>query len=150
MSPFFLMKNKYSHIKLGLLSLDEGGWHIIISGRVNGNKVCFIVDTGSSRTVLDKKTVDEFIDVPVVKNAEGKAVTLSKKAIEVDTVTIPVLSFGKTVVTDYKVVVMDLSGVHDAYAELKLPHIHGIIGSDLLKHLDAVIDYGTLRIRLSR
>ena len=144
------MKNKYSYIKIRLLSLDEGGFHISVQGLLNGKKAFFIIDTGSSRTVLDKELVEKLVGQPVEKNAEGKAVTLSPKSIDIATVNIGSLSFGKTVINDYQCVVMDLSGVHDAYAELNLPHIHGIIGGDLLKRCNAVINYEACRMRLSR
>ena len=122
----------------------------MIQGRLNGRKVYFIIDTGSSRTVLDEEIVERYIEQPAVKNAEGKAVTLSPKSIEIATVNVGSLSFGRTVINDYQCVVMDLSGVHEAYAELNLPRIHGIIGGDLLKLCNAVIDYEKCRVRLSR
>ena len=144
------MKKKYSYIKIRLLSLNEGGYHILIQGKLNGKRLFFIVDTGSSRTVLDEDVVNVLCEQSVVKNAEGKAVTLSPKTIDIATVNVDSLSFGKTLIKNYQCVVMDLSGVHNAYSELKLPRIHGIVGGDLLKRCGAVIDYETCRLRLSR
>ncbi len=144
------MKTKYSYIKIKHLLLDEGGCHIMMQGSLNGRKVSFIVDTGSSRTVIDKETVEKYVMQPEISDPEGKAVTLSEKSIEISTVVLEKLSFGKTVISDYKAVVMDLSGVRKAYASLKLPRIHGIIGGDLLRQCNAVINYETCRVRLSR
>ena len=144
------MKAKYSYIKIKPLSLDEGGCHIMMHGLLNGKRLCFIVDTGSSRTVIDKETVEKYVVQPEGSDVEGKAVTLSEKAIDISTVQIERLSFGKTELSNYQAVVMDLSGVHNAYETLELPRIHGIIGGDILRQCNAVINYETCRIRLSR
>lgn len=144
------MKKLYSYIKLRLFSLDEGGCHIVVTGLVNGKKASFIVDTGSSRTVFDSNVVWKYLGNSEMGKAKGKAVTLGKKSIDVDTVTIARLSFGKAAVSDYPCVVMDLSGVQKAYESFDLPAVQGIIGCDLLRSLKALIDFEALRIRLSR
>ena len=144
------MDGHYSYIKLRLYSLDEGGCHVVVSGLVNGKKATFIVDTGSSKTVLDSNAVGKYIEGCDKQNLRGKAVTLSEKSIDVEAVTVAEISFGKTVISDCQCVAIDLSGVQKAYEEFELPPIQGIIGCDLLRSMNAVIDFKTLRMRLSR
>jgi hypothetical protein len=56
---------------------------------------------------------------------------------------------GKIEVKNYKTVVIDLSHVNVAYAQLKQKPIDGVLGSDILKRYKAVIDYGKRKLVLS-
>jgi hypothetical protein len=61
---------------------------------------------------------------------------------ETSMITIKKLSIGEHQIKNHLFAAVDLSHVNNTYKKLKKPKIHGILGSDILLEIKAVIDYG--------
>ena len=69
--------------------------------------------------------------------------------LESATFRIDAFSLGNMEIFDYEAVALDLENIHEMYGKLGLPHIDGILGGDLLKRHEAVINYRNKKLRLT-
>ncbi len=132
-----------------LLDIEGDGFHVMISGKINGKEAHFLIDTGASRSVFDTDTISCFIDTPLFQKKEGITAGLGSSDMESATFDIERLELGPLPIEHYEAVALDLSNIHSSYEQLRLPRIHGIIGGDLLVRYKAVINYRQRKIRFT-
>ena len=134
-------------VSLKILKL-EGGFHLLISLRINGMPARMLVDTGASHTVFDKRQIGRFLTSEKLESHDRLSTGLGTNDMKSHLLVIRKMILGGVEVRNYKAVVMDLSHVNTAYAEMKQKPIDGVLGSDLLKKYRAVIDYGKRHLHL--
>ncbi|MBR4156010.1 MAG: clan AA aspartic protease [Bacteroidales bacterium] len=135
-------------IPINIISIEGDGFHLIAEGLINGKTARFVVDTGASRTVFDKDRVLNYINNPEFAEKEGLSAGIGGTDISSFIFNIEELCFGDLKITDYQAVAMDLSNINSSYEMIKLPHIDGVLGGDLLRKHNAVISYRLKKIRL--
>jgi hypothetical protein len=140
---------RYIEVPLQLLDIEGEGFHIMVKGIIHGKEANFLIDTGASRSVFDPKTISNFIDDIQFEKKEGLTAGVGSSDLESATFKIDTFSLGALEITDYEAVALDLENIHEMYDKLKLPHIDGIIGGDLLKKHKAVINYRNKKLRLT-
>lgn len=139
----------YIEIPINIISIEGDGFHLIAEGLINDKKARFVVDTGASRTVFDKDKVMNYIDNPEFSEKEGISAGIGGTDISSFIFNINKLNFGELEISDYQAVAMDLSNVNNSYAMINIPPIDGVLGGDLLKKYQAVINYKLKKIRLT-
>lgn len=132
-----------TNIKMELAPIEEDGIHLFISGRINGKKARFLIDTGASRSVLDKDRLARFFKGGEValEKTEKLSTGLGTNTMESNTITLELLSIGRLIIRKYHIVALDLTHVNQSYQHIGLKKIDGVIGGDLLLSLRAIIDY---------
>lgn len=140
---------RYIEIPINIISIEGDGFHLIAEGLINNKKARFVVDTGASRTVFDKDRILNYIDNPEFNEKEGISAGIGGTDISSFIFSIDELSFGDLKITDYQAVAMDLSNVNNSYAMIKLPPVDGVLGGDLMKKYQAVINYKSKKMRLT-
>lgn len=140
---------RYIEVPLQLLDIEGEGFHIMVKGMIHGKEANFLIDTGASRSVFDPKTISNFIDDIQFEKKEGLTAGVGSSDLESATFKIDAFSLGELEIADYEAVALDLENIHEMYDKLKLPHIDGIIGGDLLKKYKAVINYRNKKLRLT-
>ena len=139
----------YIEAPLQLLDIEGEGFHVMVKGTIHGKEASFLIDTGASRSVFDPKTMASFIDDPTFEKKEGLTAGVGSSDLESATFLIQSLTIGDLEINDYEAVALNLENIHEMYAKLGLPHIDGIIGGDLLKRHNAVINYKAQKMRLT-
>jgi predicted aspartyl protease len=134
----------FHKLKIEITPIESDGVHIFIRARINGKPARFLVDTGASRTVVDKKRILRYLeeDEANFEKLEALSAGLGTNTMESHTILLGSLSFGRLVLKNYKTAALDLTHVNDSYKIMKLKKIDGVVGGDLLQRLRAVIDYG--------
>ena len=140
---------RYIEVPIRLLDLDGDGFHVMVEGTIHGKVANFLVDTGASRSVFDALHIADFIGAPHFEPKESLSAGVGGNDLETSVFVIAAWSIGELEINDYKAVAIDLSNVHELYAKLFLPRIDGIIGGDLLAKHKAVINYRSLKMRLT-
>lgn len=137
---------------LDLVGIEEDGYHLFVKGRINGKPARFLVDTGASRTVVDKKRVTFFFKDKKIRLEKMKKLStgLGTNSMESNTVRLDLFSLGKVIVKGYHAVALDLSHVNQSYKMLGMKEIDGVVGSDLLHKFQACIDYRNKTVTLFR
>lgn len=130
-----------------ILDIEGDGNHLLIKPQINLQQVYMIIDTGASRTVLDKTRLSEISGAEFI-SSDRLSTGLGTNSMTSEKVVLNELAFGKIKIPDYEAVVLDLSHVNQSYAKLGYHGIDGVLGGDILLKLNAVIDYKRGRLVL--
>ena len=133
-------------VPLILINLQDDGFHLLVEIVVFGEKLFAVLDTGASRTVFDKRLMEQHIK-DLILNEETQAATIFSTSSTLQGV-IPKLKIGKLTLKNYFTVGLDLQAVSDTYLQLGHPPVAGIIGGDILMDYNAKIDYKKLVLKL--
>ncbi len=144
----YTMKTKVSSVKIILGAFDEGGYHLFLNLKINGVKCRFLIDTGASKTVLDKKYFEEKIGKKHMKTVKQETTGLHSSTSESHFGKVKTIEIGQHVVKNYNIAAIDLGHVNQVYRSAKKPKINGILGSDLMLKYKMIVDYGQLKIYL--
>lgn len=139
---------KKTIVPLELIHLHDNGFHLLVEVVVFGQSFNAVLDTGASKTVLDKTTVSEFILPDDLIISEHLSTGLGTTTMESHTLILPAFSIGRFEISDFEVAVIDLSTISTAYSTLNLPPVIGVIGGDVLHAHSAIIDYKKLTLKL--
>lgn len=140
---------RYIEIPIEIINIEGDGYHIITYGAINDRRARFVVDTGASRTVFDKEKIMEYIEKPEFSEKEGISAGIGGTDISSFLFSLESISFGELYISDYQAIAMDLSNINDSYAMIGLPAVEGVLGGDLMKKYQAIINYKSKKMRLT-
>ncbi|MFN0276868.1 MAG: aspartyl protease family protein [Chitinophagales bacterium] len=129
------------NIKLKIQKIPPGGSHIFVKGKIGSKNVTYLIDTGASKSVIDKNYfAKHFAELQITELAHsttGLGATYEKS----ESITIPQIEIGKFVIRKNEFGLLDLSVINAAYHQAGLDPILVIIGGDILLKYKGVIDY---------
>ncbi|MFN4082270.1 MAG: retropepsin-like aspartic protease [Bacteroidia bacterium] len=139
-------------MKLELSELEPDNFHIFTTFFIGKNKVRFLVDTGASKTVVDKTKIEAILGSKINKKQQAESIGLGAEMVKTSLIKLPAIRFDKIKIKEPEFAMLDLSNINKAYDLLGFKHIDGVIGGDLLQKLDAVINYKskTLKLKLKK
>lgn len=155
--------------------IDGDGCHITVDVTLNdAENGLFIIDTGASKTVLDKDLTQHLLQPispeelnneleqslieklsPEQKKQlglEGESVVsvgVGPGKIDFNFGVLQKLNIGNFETTNFYVAYIDLSNVNNLYEALGKPKIWGLLGGDFLLEHNAIIDYKQRKMFLS-
>jgi hypothetical protein len=118
------------------------GSMILVEGKVNGDPVTFLLDTGSVGTIVSTRTcrIRCFSLHGVQRNAEGHGINGESISVRLD------LQLGNRQWTAQRVSIMNLDELSSI---LGVRHVDGLIGEDILRDFRSIrIDYHARVIEL--
>lgn len=150
------------HIPMELLNLHDDGFHLLVEVVVFEHPFKAVLDTGASRTVFDKTTVERFLenDIQLI-DTELQSTGLGTNTMQSFSLVVPDLQIG--VPTDgsglkttrrawhrknFPVAVLDLSTINYAYEQMEMEPVIGVIGGDILVQYGGIIDYRKMVLKL--
>jgi predicted aspartyl protease len=131
----FLLKKDYIKVKLYFTKTN----HFEIKVYLNGVKGLFILDTGASNSCVDFDAIKTFnlkVEDSLIKAAGAGATDMDTKTSKKNKVRIGKWKHNKVVL-----VLFNLSHVNTALINHNSKPVDGIIGADILKKSNAIIDY---------
>lgn len=137
-----------TEIPLILLNLQNEGFHLLVDIIVFDKSFRAVLDTGASKTVFDKTTVENHIDPDLLKLSDQLSTGLGTNTMESYTLSIPDFQIGELHLKNYEVAALDLSTINIAYQQLEMEPVLGVVGGDLLHEYGAIIDYKKNVLRL--
>ncbi|MXV53121.1 clan AA aspartic protease [Pedobacter sp. HMF7647] len=137
-----------TEIPLQILNLQDDGFHLLLDITAFGQTFKTVLDTGASRTVLDKSMVSMLVQEHLLLSTDRLSTGLGTNEMESFKVTIPNFHIGALIIPDFEAAVIDLSAINYAYQKLDLDPVLGVIGGDLLMKYGAVINYTNLSLKL--
>lgn len=129
-------------IPLQIIELERDNFHILIEGRFDDETPFYwIIDTGASKTVLDVSlnSIYEIIESDNIDDYQSAGI--NQGMMETIVGKICEMHFGKLVIDNQKVALIDLSHVNDIYCKYTSIRIAGLLGGDILMKYKCVIDY---------
>ncbi|PWS28324.1 hypothetical protein DHW03_00245 [Pedobacter yonginense] len=136
-------------IPLKIINLQDDGFHLLVEIVVFKQKHFAVLDTGASRSVFDKALIETHLSESLQIFDEINAATLFTTTTTIQA-TLPELKIGKLKIKDYETVAFDLQSVSETYQQFGHPPIISIIGGDILMQYQAVINYNTLELILTK
>jgi predicted aspartyl protease len=143
-----IKKSIKSTIPLEMVELQEGSYHVFLKAKVNKKVIRFLLDTGASKTVLDKTFVEEKCVAQQMETIGQSTSSLHATVDESNITYIKEIQLGEIKLKNYLVAVIDLAHVNKTYAGVGKKPIYGILGSDILIEKKAIIDYAKKQMTL--
>ncbi len=139
------------NIPLKLLNLDDNGFHLLIEVVVFGKTFLAVLDTGASKTVFDKNTVETHRNSDnLLQATELLSTGLGTNTMKSYFIRLPEIRIGELILKNKQIAVLDLSSINFAYREMRFEPVIGVIGSDILRAYGGIINYRTLSLKLGR
>jgi hypothetical protein len=132
-------------VKFIITEMQGGGFHPFVNVTIEGLKCRFLIDTGASKSVIDKHFYETKLNRKL-KVLRQETTGLHSTVMESYVGTLKKLTIGKLAISGYTIASVDLMHVNTTYQKMKLKKIHGILGSDLLQKHNMVIDYGQAKL----
>src|SRR2546426_235581 len=117
----------------------SGGFLIVIEGRIGSRKLKFILDTGATRSVVDRKVAGK------LRPRRRAHVFSFDKTVSLEEADFRDVQFGPVQLSQFSMLVGDLS-----YFSEFARDADGLIGMDFLGRTNFVIDYEANKVRFSR
>lgn len=136
-------------IAFSLKEIESQSFHPIIRGRIAGQPVSIIIDTGASQTVIDKSLTNGLPTI-VAEGQEPFAAGINAQRIAIERVEIPTLELEGVVFRKVQAFCSDLSPISNLYEELVGMKIHGLLGCDFLARNGAIINFRKGLIEVKR
>lgn len=142
-------------VPLTLLDLHGDGFHLLMEVVVLGQKYQAVLDTGASKTVFDQDLLQQLLTKSNSEKTENNPDTLSLRdsdklstglgtnSMKSFSFVVPELTIGNLVIKGQEIAVLDLSTINNAYGELEIEPVIGVIGGDILHAYSAVIRYSS-------
>jgi predicted aspartyl protease len=138
----YLKKKDYHKIPLTLTATN----HLEVTAMINGISGRFILDTGASNTCVGMDKIEYFHLVS--KDSEVKAAGAGATNMETQLSTKNKLRIGDWKQKKLKIVLFDLGHINEALTSHNALPVDGIIGADVLKKGNGVIDYNSVSLFL--
>jgi predicted aspartyl protease len=138
----------YKTVPLELINLNDDGFHLLVEVVVFGHSFNAVLDTGASKTVFDKETIETFSKSGELMASDRVSTGLGANNMESHSIILPSLKIGKMKLKNFEAAVLDLTTIKQAYSSLNLPPIIGVIGGDILNSHQAIINYRKLKLKL--
>ncbi len=138
---------KKHKIDLKIINIEDEGIHLMVSVKVNGKEAIMVVDTGASRTVFDINEMTNIVSN--IKKSDRKSTGLGTNTMLSMTAILKSLQIGELEMKNKNIVLLDMQHINKSYAQLNIPTIIGVLGGDLLKEYNAIIDYTNENLTLS-
>lgn len=135
-------------IPFKVLSIGGEGFHLIMKVYINRKVANVIIDTGASKTVFDKKRILKYVTDKKFTKHDNLSSGLGTNTMKSHFTSLKKIKIGEIEISDYKIILLDLSHVNKSYHQVGLPQIDGILGSDIFLKYNAVIDYQKKKIKL--
>jgi predicted aspartyl protease len=137
-----MKKSKPHSLRILITEFDKGGYHLFLNVKINGKRCRFLIDTGASKSVVDKSYFEKYFGKNSLVTVKQETTGVHGSVPESHFGKIKQIEIGKKVVKNYMAAAIDLSHVNLVYSTLKKPKIQGILGSDLMLKYKMVVDYG--------
>ena len=129
-------------VPLTLLNLQDDGFHVLLEVIVFGKQFNAVLDTGASKTVFDKSTVEKYLHADMaLQHTDMLSTGLGTTTMQSFILDVPDLQIGKLHLRHHEVAVLDLSSINFAYQQLDIDPVIGVIGGDILVKYGGIINY---------
>lgn len=129
-------------IPLQIIELEHENYHILIEGFFEDETPsCWIIDTGASKTVLDKNLSSYYEIIEPDENEDFQSAGINQGMTETSVGKLTYLRFADLKITEQKVALIDLNHVNEIYEKYTSMRIAGLLGGDILMKYTCRIDY---------
>lgn len=134
------MTKSYS-IEISIIELDNFSFHIITEAYINGLKVNLVIDTGASMSVFDSNFFKDHVSKSAEKQEKIMSAGITASKINAVRSYAENFKIGLLEINKFPMILIDMKRINTVYRKATGKEIHGLIGSDFLVSMKAVIDF---------
>jgi hypothetical protein len=140
-----------TEIPVELVIPDGVGVEMMAEIEINDYNLIVFIDTGASKSVFGLETAKRVFSLKEgdLHENERAAIGIDHLGIGNELIMLEELNLGGIVLEKNGAITFDFQNINETYSMFNIPAIDGILGGDILKKLNAVIDYETFELRLS-
>jgi hypothetical protein len=131
-----------------LISMGEDAFHLLVHISIFNKKSLAVVDTGASRTIFDRRILEENLEM-ATSSDELQITTLFSSSSVIQGI-IPKFKIGKLTIKDYDAFGLDLDSVNESYKQMGHPRIDAVIGGDIFRQYLSEISYSKLELTFTK
>lgn len=128
-------------IPITFQQLEGDGCHIFTEIKIFGDNHFVLIDTGASKTVFSNDLKHRYPQIEVLELEDNMAAGIGEGNVEAQMAKLELIQLGKAKVHNLHCGLIDLGHVVATYKAMGLLPFEGIIGGDILKLLNAEINY---------
>lgn len=117
------------------------GYHIFVEGKIMGMPIRFLIDTGASKSVVDQTFAETYYKTSVITKTDHQTTGLGTNILNSNFIRLRRIKINDQKIKSMQFALLDLKIVNDAYSQAGLGKVEAIIGGDILKKYNCVIDY---------
>lgn len=137
-------------IPFEILTIENDGHHLILEVELLQQKFKMVLDTGASKTVLDKQTLlDSGLTEEQLITSNILSTGLGTNEMQSHMLNLDKLSIHQWHVKNVNVAVLDLSAINYAYRQMSFDPVVGVLGGDILTNYGAIINYKKKTLQLN-
>ena len=134
-----------------LWELDHEGYHLVVNGKLQGQPVRMLIDTGANYSCFDRTFLENIsTEQPTVTGHDEVNVGIGGNDFETYITEVNGFQIGRTKFSTMVVRALDLTAICEMYESVGFHPIQGILGGDFLRRHEAVINYNTLKLSLKK
>ena len=139
-----------TEIPVELIIPDGVGVEMMAEIEINGHPLTVFIDTGASKSVFGLETAKRVFNLSQddLHENERAAIGIDHLGIGNELIMLEELNLGGIVLEKTGAITFDFQNINETYSIFNIPAVDGILGGDILKQLNAVIDYETFELRL--
>jgi len=130
-------------IPFKLVELEPHSFHILLDATIKGEPVKLILDSGASRSVLDK-IYDSGVRLEGI--SDTVAVGFMSDNVNIELASIPDLLVAGVKFSDFPIALADLSSLRELYKNITGLSVAGLLGCDFLVRNVSSINLGSKKI----
>lgn len=135
-------------IPLKKVQIPPIGCHHILTVVFDGVACNLVLDTGASRSVIDKEHLLSILPELAYEHQTELSAGVGSSSLETSTTVIKKIKIGNSTLKDFELAVMDLTHVKNSYLQINEEAIHGVLGGEILEHLNATISYKAQKLTI--
>ena len=129
-------------IHLNIEMLEEGNFHTIVIGSLDGLRMRMVLDTGASHSCIDSEIARTFFPELSISDTEGVNAGIGGNDFTVQMADFPNFRIGDFNLPLFQnLPIVDMTHINHAYRLLKKEPVQMILGNDFLIEHKAILDY---------
>ncbi|NUM30877.1 MAG: aspartyl protease family protein [Bacteroidetes bacterium] len=137
-------------IKFKLQHISDNGYHLFCNVKINNIRCIALVDTGASKSVLNKKFA-EINDFDKIINQNDNLISgINPGQTDISISKIKKLEIGKLSIENFLIGLVDFEHINEQYRLLKIKPFDFILGSDILVETNAIINFKDKTIEINQ
>lgn len=128
-------------IPIEIKKIPPKGFHIFVKGKIMGKPVRFLIDTGASKSVIDKSFADINFKTSLIIKTDHQTTGLGTNIPNSNFIRLRRIKINEQKIKAMPFALLDLATVNEAYSLAGMGKVEAIIGGDILKKYGCTIDY---------
>ncbi len=123
------------------VEIEKDGFHIFTRIKINSKSYLALIDSGATRTIFSDDITKTITPKEIIDLNQNMAAGIGGESLETKIAIFETISFKSLKIHNYAIGLINFEYINASYSKFGLEEFYVIIGSDILKKYNAVINY---------